>query len=80
MKYYLKYFGCMMNQADAEKLVSVFDIAGFEKVEQMEKADIITILSCSVRQSAIDRAYGAFHQKKLKPRAIKILTGCVLDK
>jgi tRNA-2-methylthio-N6-dimethylallyladenosine synthase len=80
MKYYLKYFGCMMNQADAEKLVSVFDIAGFEKVEQMEKADIITILSCSVRQSAIDRAYGAFHHKKLKKNVIKILSGCVLDK
>ena len=69
-----------MNQADAEKLASVFNLAGFEKVEQMEKADIITLLSCSVRQSAIDRAYGAFHQKKLKPGAIKILTGCVLDK
>ncbi len=79
MKYYLKYFGCTMNQADAEKLVSVFDAAGFEKVEQMKKADIITILSCSVRQSAIDRAYGAFHHKKLKKGAIKILSGCVLD-
>jgi len=79
-KYYLKYFGCVMNQADAEKLASVFDIAGFEKVEKMEKADIITILSCSVRQSAIDRAYGAFHHKKLKKGVIKVLTGCVLDK
>ena len=78
MKYYLKYFGCMMNQADAEKLASVFNSAGFEKVEKMEKADIIALLSCSVRQSAIDRAYGAFHQKKLKKGVIKILTGCVL--
>ncbi len=70
----------MMNQADAEKLASVFNSSGFEKVAQMEKADIITLLSCSVRQSAIDRAYGAFHQKKLKKNVIKILTGCVLDK
>jgi len=78
MKYYIKYFGCMMNQADAEKLASVFNVAGHEKVEQMEKADIIALLSCSVRQSAIDRAYGAFHHRKLKPRVVKILTGCVL--
>ena len=68
----------MMNQADAEKLASVFNVAGHEKVEQMEKADIIALLSCSVRQSAIDRAYGAFHHRKLKPRVVKILTGCVL--
>ena len=67
-----------MNQADAEKLATVFDTVGFEKVEQMEKADIIAILSCSVRQSAIDRAYGVFHKKKLKKGVIKILSGCVL--
>ena len=78
MKYYIKYFGCMMNQADAEKLASVFNAARYERVEQMEKADVIVLLSCSVRQSAIDRAYGAFHQKKFKKGSIKILTGCVL--
>jgi tRNA-2-methylthio-N6-dimethylallyladenosine synthase len=68
-----------MNQADAEKLAGVFNAVGFERVEEMEKADIITLLSCSVRQSAIDRAYGVFHHRKLKKNAIKVLTGCVLD-
>jgi len=67
-----------MNQADAEKLATIFDTAGFQRIAQMEKADIIAILSCSVRQSAIDRAYGVFHQKKLKKNVIKILSGCVL--
>jgi tRNA-2-methylthio-N6-dimethylallyladenosine synthase len=78
MKYYLKYFGCAMNQADAEKLAAVFQDVQIQRTERMEKADIIVLISCSVRQSAIDRIYGAFHQKKLKPGVIKILTGCVL--
>ncbi len=79
MKYYLKYFGCLMNQVDAEKLATIFNSVGFKRTEEIEKADIITILSCSVRQSAVDRAYGIFHQRKLKKGVIKILTGCILD-
>ena len=68
-----------MNQADAEKLASIFNSVGFQKVEQMEKADIIVLIACSVRQTAVDRIYGAFHKKKLKKGVIKILTGCILD-
>lgn len=78
-KYYIKYYGCAMNRADAEKLVTIFDLAGFEKTKDIDKADIITLLACSVRQTAVDRIYGAFHKKKLKKVVIKILTGCVLD-
>lgn len=69
----------MMNQADAEKLATVFDLSGFKNTNDIKKADVIILLACSVRQTAIDRVYGAFHKKKLKENVIKVLTGCVLN-
>jgi len=68
-----------MNQADAEKLATIFDLAGFKETKDMESADIIALLACSVRQTAVDRIYGAFHKKKLKKNVVKILSGCILD-
>ena len=79
MNYYIKYFGCNMNKADAEKVSSILESAKFHKTEKIINADIVVIIACSVRQSAIDRIYGIFHRTKLRKNAIKILTGCVLE-
>lgn len=76
--YYIKYFGCDMNKSDAERVSSILESLKYKKTENILDADIIIILACSVRQTAADRIYGIFKDKKLKKTAIKILTGCVL--
>ncbi len=57
-KYYLWTVGCQMNKADSEKLAAGFDALDWpETADRMERADIVVVNTCSVRQHAEDRAY-----------------------
>ncbi|MBK8558720.1 hypothetical protein [Candidatus Amarobacter glycogenicus] len=56
-RYYLWTVGCQMNKADSEKLAAGFDRMGLKPTERIERADIVVINTCSVRQHAEDRAY-----------------------
>ncbi|MDD3284596.1 MAG: tRNA (N6-isopentenyl adenosine(37)-C2)-methylthiotransferase MiaB [Patescibacteria group bacterium] len=78
MNYYIKYFGCDMNKSDAERVSSILESLKYKKTDNILNADVIVVLACSVRQTATDRIYGIFKDKKLKKSVIKILTGCVL--
>jgi len=83
MKYYFFILGCQMNIADAERIAGILDKFGFKKTDSEKEADIIIVLACSVRQSAIDRIYGKinlWHKEKRKRKLITLLTGCLLPK
>ncbi|MFH1129282.1 MAG: tRNA (N6-isopentenyl adenosine(37)-C2)-methylthiotransferase MiaB [Patescibacteria group bacterium] len=76
-RYYLKVFGCQMNISDSERISSYLEQSGFKSAPTIEGADLIVIVACSVRQSAIDRVFG-LNRKFKKLKAKKILTGCVI--
>lgn len=83
MKYFLFILGCAMNYSDAERLSSVLNSLGYSKTEKEQEADIIFVISCSVRQTAIDRIYGKtkLWNKIKEKRPLKLaLSGCVLEK
>lgn len=74
-KYFIKTFGCQYNEWDAARLD--FLLQKLNLVPSCEKdADIIFILSCSVRKSAVDRAMGVANNNLEKKT---IVTGCVLN-
>jgi tRNA-2-methylthio-N6-dimethylallyladenosine synthase len=81
MKYYLWILGCAMNYSDAERISSVLDSIGYKKVENEDDADIFIVVSCSVRQSAVNRIYGKIKDlKEIKTKRpfISVLSGCIL--
>jgi tRNA-2-methylthio-N6-dimethylallyladenosine synthase len=53
---FLRTFGCQMNVRDAEALASRFLEAGYTRADHWEAADVILVVTCSVRQGAEDRA------------------------
>ena len=71
-----------MNHSDSERIASVLEEIGYKKSTKIEKADLILVNMCSVRQSAVDRVYGLTQKlknlKTKKPRLKTILTGCIL--
>jgi tRNA-2-methylthio-N6-dimethylallyladenosine synthase len=80
-KYYLMIFGCQMNYSDAERLATVLKKIGYQETKQENEADLIIALACAVRQKAVDRIYGKFHNWQLKRKGrpfITALSGCVL--
>jgi len=83
-KYYIITYGCQMNKADSERIATILEKKGYSPAKNTEEADLILVNMCSVRQSAVDRAYGLIPKfKKLKaknPELKTILTGCILKK
>jgi len=83
MKYYLSIFGCQMNKSDSERIAAVLENAGYTSCSTEEDADLIVVIACSVRQTAVDRIYGRGVKyeklKKTNPNLKTVLTGCVLD-
>ena len=73
-----------MNISDSERAASVLERAGYEMTSKINEADLIVVVMCSVRQSAVDRVHYLAHKfKKLKTTNCKlqtILTGCILKK
>jgi tRNA dimethylallyltransferase len=77
MKYFIKAYGCQMNESDSQRIASFLEQQHYRLTDKIEEADLVVVMACSVRQSAIDRIFGL--KKKLKNlKAKKILTGCAL--
>ncbi|MBU0670881.1 tRNA (N6-isopentenyl adenosine(37)-C2)-methylthiotransferase MiaB, partial [Patescibacteria group bacterium] len=71
-----------MNKSDAERIETILKSLGYKKTEDDKIADLIVVVACSIRQSAIDRIYGKFRwwaRRQAKGELTTILTGCVLD-
>lgn len=81
MKFHIVTFGCAANEADSERIASVYTSRGFTKARSVKSADVVIINTCMIRQKAEDRVYGLIHNINLerkKGRKIKIIiTGCM---
>ena len=70
-----------MNISDSERVSTVLENIGYKKTYNINETDLVVVVMCSVRQSAVDRVNGLvykFQQLNKKPKTI--LTGCVLKK
>ncbi len=81
MKYNIFTIGCQMNKADSERISFYLEGLGFIKEDDLFKADLVIFVTCSVKQSAEDRAYGLVNTLiKNNKKAIIALTGCLSDR
>ena len=81
MKYFIMNLGCQMNQADSERIQSVFGQMGLERTDDEAEAGVLGIVACSVRQKAIDKVYSKIHEWNERKRESNLLTfvsGCIL--
>lgn len=81
-KFHLIVFGCQMNISDAERLATTLKALGYQETDNEQEADLIGVVACSVKQTAVDRIYGKVRNWQLvkeKRPLITMLSGCVLD-
>ncbi len=83
-KYHIKTFGCQMNEHDSEKIAGIFNNDGMSKSEDIDKADILFVNTCTIRENADDKLYGTLGQlKKWKEQSSNrrlIVGGCAAQK
>lgn len=74
--FYLETFGCQMNVVDSERIVGLLAGIGFHQVEEPERATLILLNTCAVRDKAVRKAYGHLGRfKPLKERNPAIILG-----
>lgn len=80
-KYYLKTYGCQMNEHDSENIKALLDKMGFSEVEDYLSADLVLLNTCSIRENAHNKAFGMLgrlkHLKEEKKDLIIGLCGCM---
>jgi len=83
MKYYLETYGCQMNEADSEIVAQIIERKGYRRTDEPQKADLILVNSCTVREKAESRAIARLSQFKgyKKDPEVKLgLLGCAVER
>ncbi len=79
--YFLKTYGCQMNEHDSENIKAMLLELGFLEVESYEVADLILLNTCSIRENAHNKAFGMLgrvkHLKETRPNLIVGMCGCM---
>ena len=79
--YHIITFGCQMNKNDSERAGALLESLGLKETTMFEKADLVLINTCSVRQMAEDRTSGINRKilklRKIKPELVFAVTGCM---
>ena len=79
--FYLKTYGCQMNEHDSENIEALLTRLGFSKVDDYENADLVLLNTCPIRENAHNKAFGMLgrlkHLKAQKKDLIVGLCGCM---
>jgi tRNA-2-methylthio-N6-dimethylallyladenosine synthase len=81
-RYYIKTFGCQMNEYDSTRMGDVLAAgADLTPTDDPAEADVLLMNTCSVREKAEDKVYSLLGEwralKKLKPGVLIGVGGCV---
>ena len=83
MRFAFWVIGCQMNVADSERLARVLTEQGHVQVPDTAGADLVVLMSCSVRQTAEDRLWGQLREvaqlKGARSSLVVAASGCVSD-
>ncbi len=80
---YVETYGCQQNEADSEKILGMALDIGYKKTDDKEKADLIIINTCAVREHAELKALSNTgqlkHIKEKNPKLIIGVCGCMVQ-
>ncbi|MDD4938614.1 MAG: tRNA (N6-isopentenyl adenosine(37)-C2)-methylthiotransferase MiaB [Candidatus Omnitrophica bacterium] len=77
-KVFLMTFGCQMNVRDSEVIAGILGKSGYRITDKEDKADVVILNTCSVRQHAEDKVWSAAGRySKLKVKPLMGIAGCM---
>ncbi len=82
-KYYIWTIGCQMNKAESQRVADYLELLGYQATLVLQKADLVLLNTCVVRQSAEGKVIGTLGYlkgiKNSKPDLAILVTGCFVD-
>jgi tRNA-2-methylthio-N6-dimethylallyladenosine synthase len=75
-KFYIRTYGCQMNEHDTEVMAGIFMALGYEPTDRAEDANVILLNTCAIRENAENKVFGEIgHLKPLKQKNPDLLLG-----
>ena len=80
-KFFIKTYGCQMNERDSEQVAHSLVARGYERVAHEIEADVVLLNTCSVRDMADQKALGKMgmmgRMAKQRPHVVFGFLGCM---
>jgi tRNA-2-methylthio-N6-dimethylallyladenosine synthase len=80
-KFFIKTYGCQMNERDSEQVAHSLVARGYERVGHESEADVVLLNTCSVRDMADQKALGKMGMlgrlAKERPHVVFGFLGCM---
>ena len=80
-KYYVKTYGCQMNEHDSEVIMAILEDLKYTKTDDYLDANLIILNTCAIRENAHNKTFGMLgrikHLKEEKKDLIVGLAGCM---
>ena len=80
-KFFIKTYGCQMNERDSEQVAHSLLARGYERVAHEAEADVVLLNTCSVRDMADQKALGKMGMMgplaKERPEVVFGFLGCM---
>jgi tRNA-2-methylthio-N6-dimethylallyladenosine synthase len=80
-KFFIKTYGCQMNERDSEQVAHSLIMRGYERVHNETEADVVLLNTCSVRDMADQKALGKMGMlgriAKERPHVVFGFLGCM---
>src|SRR5262245_38728528 len=80
-KFFIKTYGCQMNERDSEQVAYSLAARGYERVGHESEADVVLLNTCSVRDMADQKALGKMGMlgrlAKERPHVVFGFLGCM---
>src|SRR5919204_3301239 len=80
-KFFIKTYGCQMNERDSEQVAHSLISRGYQRVHDESEADVVLLNTCSVRDMADQKALGKMgmlgRMAKQRPHVVFGFLGCM---
>ena len=80
-KFYIRTYGCQMNEHDSEVMAGIFMTLGYEPTDNIEVADVVLLNTCAIRENAENKVFGELgfllKYKRENPEMLIGVCGCM---
>jgi tRNA-2-methylthio-N6-dimethylallyladenosine synthase len=83
-RYFIRTYGCQMNEHDSERIAGVLAADGMEAATSIDDADVVVLNTCCIRENADQKLYGHLGAlktlKESRPDLQIAVGGCLAQK
>ena len=83
-RYFVRTFGCQMNEHDSERMAGLLESDGMVPAGGVDDADVVVLNTCCIRENADNKLYGNLGRlktlKEARPGMRIVVGGCLAQK